>query len=234
VDWRTPTSWTARLDMTLAQVQAYKGLGLEKDSIAKKPPLLDELGRAKANSPTIGSGSALPLPKYIETPKRWDIGLGPRREGEKTPEGGLTLRIAGSTTTAGAGEKLVLRTLLTNESAEPVEIAPKRDAVLTYHFRYLGGHYDKQELYRCRVELPEGKLEPGKSLDLTKLRGWKGPVNGKLGDAFHLRTDTKEWKRGCRMRATARFVGRAEETAKALQRLDSLLRSKEVLRVSFR
>ena len=56
-------------------------------------------------------------------------------------------------------------------------------------------------------------------------------MNGNLGDPFHLRIDTDQWRRGCRLRATARFVDRSEETSKALQKLADLIRSKEVLSV---
>jgi hypothetical protein len=59
-------------------------------------------------------------------------------------------------------------------------------------------------------------------------------VNGNLGDPFHLRVDTDQWHRGCRLRATARFVNRSEETSKALQKLTDLIRSKEVLPVELR
>jgi hypothetical protein len=106
-----------------------------------------------------------------------------------------------------------------------------RDLVVTFHFRYLDGHFDKQELYRTRVQLPDTPLAPGEKLDLTRLPGWRNPTNGVLGDPFHLRADTKDWRAGCRLAATARFVERSEETAVALQKLEDLIRSKEVLRV---
>lgn len=56
------------------------------------------------------------------------------------------------------------------------------------------------------MQLPERKLKPGEKLDLTTLPGWKNPVSGKLGDDFHLRTDTRFWAADCRLRATARLV----------------------------
>ena len=95
-------------------------------------------------------------------------------------------------------------------------------------------HRDKQELFRCRVELPDRRLDLGETLDLTKLPGWRPPVNGNLGNPFHLRVDTEQWSRGCRLRATARFVARDEQTSRAIQKLTDLIRSKEVLPVEFR
>jgi len=162
----------------------------------------------------------------------WHIGLGPWSEQENRPELGLTLSIADSSASVGPDEQLELCAVLENEfSATAVDLGSDRDLILTFHFRYRGGHRDKQELYRCRVELPDRKLTPGETLELTKLPGWKTPVNGNLGDPFHLRVDTDQWRRGCRLRATARIVDRSEETSDALQRLTDLIRSEEVLSV---
>jgi hypothetical protein len=130
---------------------------------------------------------------------------------------------------------VALRAVLKNEfRSQSVDLGGRRDAILTCHFRYRAGHRDKQELYRCRVELPERKLEPGQTLDLTQLAGWAVPVNGRLGDAFHLRIDTDQWRQGCRLSATARFVARGEATGKALQTLAELTRSQEILAVELR
>ncbi len=177
------------------------------------------------------AGAELDLPSYIPRPKAWDIGPG----GEAEPGAGLTLSIAESPGSVGPGEEVNLRGVLANgPGGKEIDLGGERDCILTFHFRYRGGHLDKQELCRIRVQLPGRKLGPGEKLDLTTLPGWKSPVNGKLGDDFHLRTDTKEWAAGCRLSATARMVGRGEETARALQRLENLVRSKEVLRVALR
>ena len=170
--------------------------------------------------------------KALVTGHMWHIGLGPWAEQENRPEPGLTLSIAGSPASVGPSEQVKLRAVLENEFSEKtVDLDGDRDLILTFHFRYRGGHRDKQELHRCRVELPDRKLKSGERLDLTTLPGWKTPVNGTLGDPFHLRVDTEQWRRGCRLRATARFVNRSEETGKSLQNLTDLIRSKEMLRV---
>jgi len=231
VDWRNPLTWGRNLDMPVAKLTARADWGLGKRSVSMRP-LLDKFGRSAKGCPGIGHGAELELPEYIDRPDDWHIGLGPWGEDEKKPDPGVTLSIAGSPSSAAAGADLALKAVLTNESPEKAyEIAKGRDAVLTYHFRYVAGHFDKQELYRVRVRLPEKTLKPGDKLDLTRLDGWKNPVNGKLGDAFHLRVDTKQWKNGCRLRATLRFIDRKDDLAKRLQRLEPLVRSKEVLRV---
>jgi hypothetical protein len=212
-----------------ALAQEFPALGRGSAAV---DPILDEFGRARDGSPTIAAGTALDLPPYLVRPRTWDIGLGPWQAGEARPEAGLVLSIAGSPASVAPGERVRLKAVLTNESPRPQGGPPvPRDLILTFHFRYRGGHFDKQELYRVRVRLPDRLLEPGESLDLTALAGWADPVNGRLGDPFHLRTDTRDWKQGCRLRATARFVGRDEATATALQRLEDLLYSKEVLKV---
>ncbi len=232
IDWRNPLTWGSNLDMSPAQ--ALEKFKLEKDSLTSAPKL-DKFRRSLDGCPAVAKGREVPLPSYIDKPSAWHIGLGPYAEDDKKPELGLTLSIAGSPTTAAPGQTLALKAVIANEFTEkPVELDPRKDAIITYHFRYLSGHFDKQELYRVRVELPDRTLEPGKTLDLTKLPGWKAPTNGKLGDAFHLRTDTNIWKQGCRIRATMRLVDRKAETAKALQELVELVRSKEVLRMSFK
>jgi len=238
IDWRNPLTWGRNLDMPVAKLAARADWGLGKRAVSLKP-LLDKFGRSKEGCPTIDHGAELELPGYIEKPKKWHIGLGPWGEDEKRPDPGLTLSIAGSPSAAGgavaAGQTLGLKAVLENESPEKgYEIAKGRDAVVTYHFRYVAGHFDKQELYRVRVELPEKTLKPGEKLDLAKLPGWKAPVNGKLGDAFHLRVDTKQWKSGMRLRATLRLIDRKDDLAKRLQRLEPLVRSKEVLRMSLK
>lgn len=85
----------------------------------------------------------------------------------------------------------------------------------------------------CHVESPDRKVKPGERLDLTTLPGWKTPGNGNLGDPFHRRVDSDQWRRGCLLRATARLVGRNEETNKTLQKLADFIRSREVLAVEF-
>jgi len=233
VDWRNPLDWSRNLDMSVAEAQRYRGYGLEAGSLAAAAQL-DQWGRAKPGCPTVGSGAELPLPEYLSKPAAWHIGLGPYAEGEQRPEPGLTLSIAGSPASVGPGEEVRLRAVLQNEFREKEVRLEGRDVIVTFHFRYLAGHFDKQEIYRTRVELPATPLGPGERLDLTGLTGWRNPTNGKLGDPFHLRVDTKAWRVGCRLRATARFVERGQDTAAALQRLEDLLRSKEVLRVALR
>jgi hypothetical protein len=231
VDWQSPLTWSSSLDLTLAQIHDFQDLGLEAGSLAAQP-LLDQFGRSRPGCPALDSGAELPLPEYVEQPGGWHIGLGPQGADPQRPELGLTLSIAGSATSVGPAEPVRLQAVLRNEFPDrAVELSGQRDLILTFHFRYCGGHRDKQELFRCRVQLPETRLEPGESLDVTTLPGWTAPVNGRLGDAFHLRTDTDQWRRGCRLRATARFVARDQPTAQALQQLSDLIRSKEVLPV---
>ncbi|MBL7038163.1 MAG: right-handed parallel beta-helix repeat-containing protein [Pirellulaceae bacterium] len=231
VDWQSPLTWGRNLDLPLAKVQTFKDFNLEQGSLAAEPNL-DQSGRSNAGCPCIGKGAEVPLPDYVEKPEAWHIGLGPRTEQENRPEPGLTLSIADSPASVGPREQVKLRAALENESSDKaVGLGDERDVILTFHFRYRGGHRDKQELYRCRVELPDRNLKPGERLDLTTLPGWKTPLNGNLGDPFHLRIDTDQWRRGCRLRATARLVGRSEETSEALQNLTDLIRSKEVLPV---
>jgi hypothetical protein len=234
VDWQSPLTWGRNLDLPLAKVQTFGDFNLEHGSLAAEPNL-DRFGRSVGGCPSIGRGAEVPLPDYMEKPDSWHIGLGRWTGQESRPEPGLTLSIAGSPASVEPGEQVKLRAIFNNEFSErAVELAGQRDVILTFHFRYCGGHRDKQELYRCRVELPDRKLDPGESLDLTTLPGWRSPVNGNLGDPFHLRVDTDQWRRGCRLRATARFVGRHVETSKALQKLANLIRSKEVRPVELR
>ncbi len=231
VDWQSPLTWGRNLVMPLAKIQTFKDFNLEQGSIAAEPNL-DQFSRSQTGCPGIAKGAEVPLPDYIEKAGAWHIGLGPWAERENRPKPGLTLSIAGSSASVGPGEQVKLCALLKNEFTEKtIDLGSERDLILTFHFRYRGGHRDKQEMYRCRVELPARKLQPGERLDLTALPGWKTPVNGNLGDPFHLRVDTDQWRRGCRLRATARFVGRSEDTSEALQNLTDLIRSKEVLRV---
>lgn len=234
VDWQSPLTWGRNLDLPLPKVQTFKDLQLEQGSLTAEPNL-DKFGRSKAGCPALGEGAELALPDYIEKPKAWHIGLGPATERERRLEPGLTLSIAGSPALVAPGERVELRAALENEfSDQAVDLGGQRDLILTFHFRYRAGHRDKQELYRCRVELPVRKLGPGEALDLTRLPGWRTPINGNLGDAFHLRVDTDQWRRGCRLRATARFVSREDETSRALQKLTDVIYSKQVLPVEFR
>jgi len=231
VAWRNPLTWTRNLDLTPQAVR--RRFGLEKGSLVADPRL-NPNGFAKPDSPTLGAGAPLDLPDFLAkgegAPAAWHIGLGPAAD--QPPGEGLALSIAGSQTEVGPGQEVKLRARLVNPSrTKPVELPPGSDAIVTFHFRYLAGHFDKQELYRVRVRLPETTLRPGASLDLSTLPGWKNPVSGKLGDPFHLRTDTKDWARGCRLRATIRFVPRGAPTAKALQSLAPLIRSDEILSV---
>lgn len=234
VDWQSPLTWGRNLDLLLAEAQTFKGFKLEQGSIAAEP-ILDQFGRSQGGCPSVGKGAEVSLPAYAQWPDSWHIGLGPWTERESRPERGLTLSIAGSSASAGPGEQVKLSAVLENEFTEKaIDLGSERDLILTFHFRYRGGHRDKQELYRCRVELPDRELKPGERLDLTVLSGWKTPLNGNLGDPFHLRIDTDQWRRGCRLRATARLAGRSEKTSETLQKLTDLIRSKEVLPLELR
>lgn len=233
-DWQSPLTWSRNLHLPLDKVQTFKDFDLEQGSLAADPKL-DEFGRSKADCPALGKGAELSLPDYIAQPAQWHIGLGPSAEGEKSSDSELTLSIAGSPASVGSGERVALHAVLKNESAdETVELDGQRDLILSFHFRYRGGHRDKQEIYRCRVELPARGLEASQTLDLAQLPGWTAPTNADLGDAFHLRTDTDQWSRGCRLSATARLVSRDEDTNVALQKLTDLIYSKEVLPVQLR
>ena len=231
VDWQSPLTWGRSVDLPLAQVQTFQDLGLEQGSLTAEPNL-DAWGHSQMGCPALGCGAALALPDYVAQPDAWHIGLGRQASEELRPKQGLTLSIAGSPTLVGPGQRLELRAVLQNElSGRAVDLGAPQDLILTFHFRYRGGHRDKQELWRCRVELPAGKLDPGQTLDLTGLPGWSVPVNGKLGDAFHLRIDTDQWRQGCRLSATARLVRRDAPTHQALQTLAELIDSQEVLPV---
>ncbi|MGD8237585.1 MAG: right-handed parallel beta-helix repeat-containing protein, partial [Armatimonadota bacterium] len=181
IHWRHPLDWSRELDMSLAEVQSYRGYGWETGSV-RADPLLDERGRPARNSPAVGGGLPLALPDYVDKPDAWHIGLAPREQNE--PEPGLTLSIAGSDTTAAPGETIRLRARLTNDWKQK-DVSLSGAAIVTFHFRYANvWHYDKQELHRTTVQLPRRKLAPGESLDLTRLPGWKDPVNGAMGETF--------------------------------------------------
>jgi len=232
-DWQSPLTWSRSLDLSLAKVQAFNDFPLEQASQAAEPNL-DKFGRSRDGCPALERGAELALPDYLRKPEAWHIGLGRQAARAERPQPQLTLSIAGSPLSVGIGERVELRAVLENEfSDRPIDLGGGCDLILTFHFRYRGGHRDKQELYRCRIELPARKLEPGETLDLTQLPGWKTPINGNLGDAFHLRIDTDPWRRGARLGATARFVRREEETSRALQKLTDVIHSKEVLPVEF-
>jgi hypothetical protein len=234
VDWQSPLSWSRNLDLRLAEVQRFKDLGLEQSSSSARPNL-DRTGHSHAECPSLGKGAAVPLPSYIGQSEAWHIGLGSMRRPVSRGENEWTLSIIGSAASVGPEEQVELQAVLVNEfGGHAIDLGGDRDLILTFHFRYRGGHRDKQELYPCRVELPDRRIEPGERLDLTTLPGWKTPVNGDLGDPFHLRVDTDQWQQGCRLRATARFVDRSEPTSKALQQLVDLIRSREVLPVELR
>ncbi|MFC1806341.1 right-handed parallel beta-helix repeat-containing protein, partial [Planctomycetota bacterium] len=230
VDWRHPLTWGRSLDLSRQQVADRGEAGWEQRSV-NADPMLDASGRAREGSPTLGKGVAVPLPTSIGAPSKWHIGLGPPREDETGGRHGLTLSIAGSQTLAGSDESIGLHVVLRNESREH-GVRMDGDAILTFHFRCANvWYYDRQEVWRVRVQLPGDALPPGGTLDLTKLPGWRNPTNGQLGDPFHLRADDRYWRSGWRLRATLRRVARDDLTHEALQRLEPLIRSAEVLRV---
>jgi hypothetical protein len=227
--WRNPLDWARNLDLTLKQVQAYRDFGWEKNSV-DADPMLDERGLPKPGSPVTAKGAALDLPAYMTKPARWDIGLvsgdvGPKREP------GLALSIAGSAASATPGEPVTLRATLRNESATK-GFATTGDAIVTFYFRAASDlWFDRQELWRVRVQLPDRTLAPGEALDLAALPGWKNPVCGKPGDEFYLRADDRDWRQGRRLSATLRFVKRDVPTVEATQRLEPLILSREILHV---
>ncbi|MFC1806322.1 right-handed parallel beta-helix repeat-containing protein, partial [Planctomycetota bacterium] len=229
-DWRHPLTWGRDLDLSRQQVADRGEAGWEQHSISADP-VLDASGRARDGSPTLGKGTAVALPKDVNAPTVWHIGLGPRREAETGARYGLTLSIAGSQTSVGPSEAIGLRALLRNESREH-SLPMGGDAIVTFHFRYANvWYFDRQEIWRVRVRLPGDVLPPGGKLDLAKLPGWRKPINGQLGDLFHLRADDRYWRSGWRLRATLRSVSRDVPTHMALQRLELLVRSEEVVRV---
>ena len=230
-DLVNPIRWGKELRKTFREAQSYRGYQWEAGSIGLDPRL-DFHGRPEPTSPTLGRGAPLALPDHVSRPERWHIGLGPSGPHEGLSDRGLSLSIDGSPTAIAPGQTLRLRAWLRNgRRAKPFALGG--DAVLTFHFRYANvWHYDKQELHRTRVALPDRTLGPGESLDLAALPGWANPVNGKLGDPFHLRADDRHWRSGWRLRASLRFVRRHDKTAEALQRLEDAIRSQEVLRCS--
>jgi len=227
VDWRNPLDWGRSFDQTFQQVQAYGDYGWETGSVGGDP-LVDDQGRSAEGSPALGKGAAVELPSPLSKPEVWNIGPGPSAT-TRRPRG-LALTIAGCPTSVAAGDTLALRASLTNESPDE-SIRLGGDCIVTFHFRNANvWHFDKQEIHRTRVELPDRALAPGESLELAALPGWTNPTNGKQGEPFHLRDD-KEWRSGWRLSASARMVRRGDATATATQRLEPLLRSKEMLLV---
>ncbi len=229
-DWRHPLTWGRSLEMNRQQVADRGDPDWERHSI-RADPMLDRSGRARAGSPTLRKGVAVSLPAFIDAPSEWHIGLGPRARNGRPAGRGLTLSIAGSQTSVGPGDTIALQATLRNRSREH-GVALDGDAVVTFHFRYANvWYFDRQELWRVRVRLPGDVLAAGDTLDLTKLPGWQHPTNGQLGDPFHLRDDDRYWRSGWRLRATLRSLSRHTPTHEALQRLEPLLRSQEVLQV---
>jgi len=214
-DWQSPLTWGRNLDLTLAQVQTFQGCQLEQGSLAAEPSL-DQSGRSQTGCPALGKGAELALPDYLEKPTGWHIGLGPWSERTAGPEPGLTLSIAGSPAPVGPAERVDLRAVLQNEfSDRPIDLGGRRDLILTFHFGYRAGHRDKQELWRCRVELPARKLEPGQTLDLTLLPGWTVPRLRERSLAQHLVTLNAGARKHCLALAPARKLvqdlGRREQ-----------------------
>ena len=233
VDWRNPLTWGSNLDQSHVEIHGFGDFGWEEGSIGADP-LLDQWGRAREGSPTIDAGAPLELPDYIDDLQNRHIGLGPWKSGEARPYPVLTLSIAGSPTTLGPGEELKLHVVLKNE-LDRANLELPEDCIVTMHFRYAGvWYFDRQEIWRVRVQLPSRRLPAGESVELSALEGWRNPTQGRPGDPFHLRTDDPYWAPGVRLRATARFVSGDEPTADALQRLEPLLRSSEVLRLAVR
>ncbi|MFW6162625.1 MAG: right-handed parallel beta-helix repeat-containing protein [Planctomycetota bacterium] len=228
-DWRHPLTWGRSIELSRQQVARRGEADWEQHSISADP-LLDGSARAREGSPTLGRGVAVPLPASVGAPSAWHIGLGPRREAGASGGPALRLSIAGSQTSVGPGDTLTLQAVLRNQSREH-GVALDGDAVVTFHFRYANAWYfDRQEIWRVRVRLPGDVLAPGGAVDLTKLPGWQSPTNRQFGDPFHLRADDRYWRTGWRLRATLRRVSPDMPTHAALQRLEPLIRSEEVLR----
>lgn len=216
-DWCNPLDWSRSLEKSVTEIQSYGDYGWEAGS----------LGRDPAAGPAAPAGSPLDLPAYLPRPKNWIIGPGPSVGTPGT--GGLYLSIDGCPETVAEGAPIPLRAVLGNGGDEPAAVFG--DAVVTFHFRSANvWHFDKQQVHRTRVRLPDTTLAPGKSVDLTALPGWANPTCGRPGDAFHLRHDGA-WRSGWRLSASVRRVGRDDPTPAALQRLQPVILSREVLRV---
>jgi len=229
-DWRHPLTWGRSLDLSCRQVADRGEAAWERQSISANP-VLDASGKALDGSPTLGRGVAVPLPAYARAPSAWHIGLGPQRKDDAAAPQGLKLSIASSQASVGPGGTIALHAVLRNESREH-SVPLDGDAVVTFHFRYANvWYFDRQEIWRVRVPLPGGTLGPAGSLDLADLPGWQNPTNGPLGGLFHLRADDRYWRSGWRLRATFRRVSRDIPTHEALRRLETLVRSEEVLHV---
>lgn len=229
--WVHPLNWSKNWYMHVDDEHSADYPALSKGCLVADPQLLAD-GYVADTSPTLNSGLAVPLPDYIKRPDAWHIGRGPRPSAASTAEQGLTLSIAGSTQTVVPDAAIAVQAHLINQG-EALTFNGQQDALLTCHFRYRGGHADKQEVYRIRVQLPAITLEQGASLDLHTLPGWENPRNGKLGDTFHLRRDTRQWDQGYRLRATLRVIDRQQQTSAVVQELADLIRSQEVLRLAY-
>ncbi|HUT36388.1 MAG TPA: right-handed parallel beta-helix repeat-containing protein [Planctomycetota bacterium] len=228
-DWRHPLSWGRDLDLSRSEVANRGEAGWERQSVSADP-MLGASGTARDGSPTLGKGVAVALPACVDAPPAWHIGLGPRQEAA-TARQELTLSIAGSQTSVGPGDTIALHAVLHNESREH-GVPMDGDAIITFHFRYANvWYFDRKEIWRARVPLPGGPLRPGGTLDLAALPGWQNPTNGQMGAPFHLRADDRDWQSGWRLSATLRRVSRNVPTHEALQRLEPLIRSEEVVRV---
>ncbi|MGM0485333.1 MAG: right-handed parallel beta-helix repeat-containing protein [Planctomycetota bacterium] len=231
-DWRNPLTWSSALEPTLDELRQREP-SWEQGSL-NADPQLDRCGRAKSDSPTLGSGVEFPLPEFIAdetTPP--NIGLGPPGHAA-TPcpwQESLVLSIAGSDTGVVPGEPLDLKATLHNTTDREVPLG--ESCLVTFHFRYADVYYfDRQEVWRTRLQLPTTSLAAGQDIVLSDLGGWQPPMIGEGDDSVSLSTERFFLEQGVRLRATVQFLSADENTADALARTESLLRSCEVPRLS--
>ncbi|MFW6169912.1 MAG: right-handed parallel beta-helix repeat-containing protein [Planctomycetota bacterium] len=231
-DWRNPLTWSSALEPTLDELRQREP-GWEQGSL-NADPQLDRCGRGTSDSPTLGSGVEFPLPDFLaDEATQPNIGLGsPAHVATPCPwEEDLVLSIAGSETRVVPGERLELKATLHNTTDREVSLG--ESCLVTFHFRYADVYYfDRQEVWRMRLQPPTTTLAAGQDIVLSDLGGWRHPMIGEGDDSVPLSTERFFLEQGVRLRATVRFVPADESTADAVARTEPLLRSCEVLRLS--
>ena len=226
--WRSPISWSKDIVLNVGD-EALAAYPVLAEGCAAFDPQHTYDGFVADSSPCLGAGVAHEMPHYHNSGVAQNVGRGIAT----SKRSGLMLSIAGSQMQLGVNQPLQLRAILQNVGAEPYDFGEHTDAIVTYYFRYRNGHADKQEVYRVRVPLRTKSLLSGARLTLSDAAEWQNPQNGVLGDAFHVRKDTKEWAQGYRLHADVQFVSKAEQTQDALQVIRRLLRAEEVLRLNY-
>ena len=226
--WLHPLSWSENLSLRVGsdELQAYPALA--QQCLALDPETSYD-GYVTASSPCLGKGMAKVLPGYLEQDAVHDIGRG-LAPSERT---GLRLSIAGSDHIIDEGQAIQLKAELVNHSKTAHVFETETDVIVSFYFRYRRGHADKQEVYRVRVPLGINEIKAGDQIVLSDAEAWKNPLNGSLGDAFHVRKDTKDWASGCRLSADIQFVEAKKASNIALQEIRPLLWSEEVLKLAY-